>query len=257
MRCYARNPIEPIYSCLSQYCESTFPNAEVLDLHYKLIHTTAYDVLGFEGAPVANTIFPIARERPQPFSSFLPDANLTIGASMQGPFVGHVDYHDINVNKPNDGLPAHDASTGQGFRLHQISPSLSPTDDVSINKPYTDTPSVDGGNQLNPLGSLPFVPIAAAAATSVNRSASLPTSSISSPASFSQTSTTGICSPRRHVCVTCSKTFSRVQDMHRHARNHNPGAPRIDCPFPSCPYTGTKGFTRRDKLTSHWQDRHQ
>lgn len=176
---------------------------------------------------------------------------------MQGPFVGHVDYHDINVNKPNDGLPAHDASTGQGFRLHQISPSLSPTDDVSINKPYTDTPSVDGGNQLNPLGSLPFVPIAAAAATSVNRSASLPTSSISSPASFSQTSTTGICSPRRHVCVTCSKTFSRVQDMHRHARNHNPGAPRIDCPFPSCPYTGTKGFTRRDKLTSHWQDRHQ
>ncbi|MCJ1261616.1 hypothetical protein MMC22_001482 [Lobaria immixta] len=244
------------YLCLSRHCESTFPNAEGLDRHYKLVHRTPYDALDFEGAPLANnTIVSSAGEPSQPLSSFHPD-NLAIGTPLHGPFVGHVDYHDINVNEHNGGLPAHGASSRDAFGMHQSSPSLSFVDDLSFNnEPHIYASSVVGGDQSHTPALLPFVPIAPAP-TIVSPPTSLP-ASISAPVPPPQTPTTRALPPRRHVCPTCSKTFGRAPDMHRHARKHNPGAQRIDCPSPGCPYTGPKGFLRSDKLTSHWQNRHQ
>lgn len=274
----------PIYPCLSPNCEGTFPNAEVLDRHYKLVHGTPYDALGFEGAPLANAstaIFSTAEEPLQPLSSFRSGANT--GGSLHGSFVGHAGYHDITVNEHNGRLP--NENFRDAFGLHQRSPSLSMVDDFSITEPHTYASSIVGGNQLDTPGLLPFVPITAASTTSVSQLASvisadqlkapalLPfvpiaaASIISSPPALltlitppappPQMPTTRALSPRRHACPTCGKTFSRAPDMYRHARKHNPGAQRIDCPSPGCPYTGAKGFLRSDKLASHWQNRHQ
>ncbi|MCJ1266682.1 hypothetical protein MMC22_006567 [Lobaria immixta] len=138
------------FTCLFPYCESTFPNAEDLDRHYKLVHRTPYDAPSFEGDPLANTIFSIAGEPSQPLSSFLPDANLAIEASKQGLFVGHVDYHDITSP-----------------------PNLSLVDGFSINEPHTYASSIVGRNQLDTPGLLPFVPITAASTTSVSQFTSL------------------------------------------------------------------------------------
>ena len=200
--------------------------------------------------------------------------------------MGHLDYHDITVSGHNGGLPAHGASSRDAFRIRQSPPNLSLVDDFSVNEPHTYGSSIVGENQLDTPGLLPFVPITAASTTSVSQltslvggdqlnapallpfvpiapastivspPTSLPTSSISSLAPPPQTPTRAL-PPHRHVCPTCSKTFSRLPDMHRHARKHNLGAQRFDCPFPGCPYTGAKGFLRRDKLASHWQNRHQ
>lgn len=201
---------------------------------------------------MANTIVSSAGEPSQPLSSFHPRGSLAIGASLHGPFVN---YHYTNLNEHDGGLSAHGASFPDAFGMHQSLPSPSLVNDLSfINKPHTYASSVVGGDQFN-TPALRFVPIAAAP-TIVSSPASLP-SSISPPAPPPQTPTTRALPPRRHVCPTCSKTFSRAPDMHRHARKHNPGAQRIDCPSPGCPYTGAKGFLRSDKLTSHWQNRHQ
>ncbi|MCJ1266681.1 hypothetical protein MMC22_006566 [Lobaria immixta] len=260
----------------------TFPNAEILDRHYKLVHRTPYDAPGFEGAPLANTIVSTAEKPAQPLSSLRSGTNT--GVSLHGPFVGHVGYHDITVNEHDGRLP--NASFHDAFELHQNSPSLSVVDDFSNTEPHTYASSIIGGNQLNIPGLLPFVPITAASTTSVsqltsllgrdqlNAPALLPfvpiaaastisnppawlPSSISPPAPPLQTVTTRALPSRRHACLTCGKTFSRAPDMHRHARKHNPGVQRIDCPSPGCPYTGAKGFLRSDKLASHWQNRHQ
>lgn len=227
----------PIYPCLSPYCESTFQNAEDLDLHYKLIHCTAYDVLDFEGAPLANTIFSTAGNPSQPFSSFPPDGNSAIEASMYGPFVGHVVYNDSTVNERDGGLPDHDVSLRESFGMHQSLPSL----------------SLVNGGQLNTQLLRPFVPIEAAS-TIVSPPTPPATSFISLQAPPHQAPTIGALSPPRHVCATCSETFRRPADMRRHALKHNPSARRYDCLFPGC---RARGFLRRDKLADHVKNMHQ
>lgn len=95
-----------------------------------------------------------------------------------------------------------------------------------------------------------------AASNIVSPTVSPPISSVSPPAPRPQSPTAGVLPPLRNVCPTCSKTFSRVPDMLRHAKTHDPGAQRIDCPSPDCQYKGTNGFLRTDKLRSHLKNRH-
>ncbi|MCJ1266686.1 hypothetical protein MMC22_006571 [Lobaria immixta] len=195
----------------------------------------AYDVLGSEGAPLANTIFSTAGKPSQP--SFPPDGNSAIEAFMHGPFVGHVGYNDSTVNEHNDGLPVHNASLSESFRMAKDSQSLSLVNRVQLN------------SQLL----RPFVPTEAAS-TIVSPPVSLATSLISSPAPPHQTPTIGALSPPRHICATCSETFRRPADMRRHALKHNPSARRYDCLFPGC---RASGFLRRDKLADHVKNMHQ
>lgn len=254
-----------IYPCLSLYCGSTFQNAEDLDLHYKLVHCNPYHEFGFDGVPLANNIRSTAGEPSHPLSSFHSDANLihngsnSIGASLRGgPFVGHVDYsNDISLNQHHGGLPTPEAMVCDAFNMHQSSPSRSLVDDFScINEPQTYASSGFGGDQLNTPALLSSVPIEAAY-TMISPLISLPTAPFSTPAPNLQTPTTGAFPPPCHVCATCGKTFKWAQDVQRHAKIHDPAAQRYDCSFPGCSYTGAKGFLRRDKLKSHWQNRHQ
>ncbi|MCJ1266684.1 hypothetical protein MMC22_006569 [Lobaria immixta] len=316
-----------VYPCLFPHCESNFQNTKDLDHHYKRVHRIFNDELGFEGAPLANAVFSTTGESSQPRLSFSPDANLAIGASLHGLFLGHVDHNDStgdafgmhqspsslslvndfsinkphldalsvvvgdqldvaalmwvvpidlsfrpdanlgNVNKDDGRLSAHNASFGDAFGMHQSSQSLSLVDDFSIHEPHSNAPSAVLRDQLDAAALVPFVPIAAASTTSIsqpvslgggdqlNTSAVLPSvpveatyttvspptllhaSSISSPAPPPQTAATGALSRPRYVCPTCSKTYSRVLDMQRHAKKHDPSAQRIDCPSPGCPYT--------------------
>jgi hypothetical protein len=52
---------------------------------------------------------------------------------------------------------------------------------------------------------------------------------------------------RQPICAHCFKTFTRHSDLRRHARSHDPNAPRISCPFQGC----GKDFPRNDKLAEH------
>lgn len=242
-------------TCLFPYCESTFHNEEDLDLHYKLVHRT---LLGFEGAPLANTIVSTAEEPSQSLSSFRPDVNLVqndshaIKTSLHGPSVGHVEYDDLAMDEQNAGLLTQDASSRDTFEMHQSSSSLSLVDDFSfINNPHAHASSVVGGYHPNNSALLSFVPIEAAS-TIVNLPALLPTS-ISPPAPPPQGPTTGV-RPTRHVCATCRKTFSRPSDMRRHALKYNSSAQRYDCQFPGC---RARGFLRTDKLMDHVRNMHQ
>lgn len=76
-------------------------------------------------------------------------------------------------------------------------------------------------------------------------------------ASTCSTHTTAASAPLRHFCAIRNKTFSQAPNMQRHAKKHNRHAQRINCQFPGYPYTGAKGFLRSNKVTSHWQNRHQ
>lgn len=68
----------------------------------------------------------------------------------------------------------------------------------------------------------------------------------------------GAATPARHACThpTCSSTFKRPSDLHRHAKVHQPGARKYECFVPGCPYRGARGFLRRDKLLSHQRNAH-
>jgi hypothetical protein len=52
---------------------------------------------------------------------------------------------------------------------------------------------------------------------------------------------------RQPTCSHCFKTFTRHSDLRRHARSHDPNAPRFFCPFQGC----GKDFPRNDKLAEH------
>lgn len=220
---------------------------------------------GFDSVSLANNILSTAGEPSHPPSSFHSDAHFihngsnSIGASLHGgPFVGHLDYsNDISLNQHDGGLLTQEARVCDAFNMRQISPSLSLVNDFSlINEPQSYASSGFGRDQLNTPALPSFVPIEVAS-TMVSPPYSVPTPSIAIPAPKLQNPTTGASSPPCHVCATCGKTFRWAQDVQRHAKKHNPAAQRHDCSFPGCSYTGAKGFLRKDKLTSHWQNRHQ
>jgi hypothetical protein len=51
----------------------------------------------------------------------------------------------------------------------------------------------------------------------------------------------------RHHCTDCMESFSRLADLRRHARTHNPNATRFPCTQPGC----GREFRRMDKLSDH------
>jgi len=61
--------------------------------------------------------------------------------------------------------------------------------------------------------------------------------------------TSSVASRRRlaHHCAQCMKSYSRPGDLRRHARSHNPNAPRFSCPQAAC----GRQFLRMDKLKDH------
>jgi uncharacterized Zn-finger protein len=50
-----------------------------------------------------------------------------------------------------------------------------------------------------------------------------------------------------HNCTDCMKSFSRLADLRRHARAHNPNATRFTCSRLGC----GRQFLRVDKLSEH------
>ncbi|KAI4121546.1 MAG: hypothetical protein LQ347_006818 [Umbilicaria vellea] len=104
-----------------------------------------------------------------------------------------------------------------------------------------------------------------AAATRTRANPAGPSSAIAGPSNTpivpavqNLVTVTGIATPARHLCghPTCTSTFARASDLHRHAKIHQPNARRYDCVVPGCPYRGTRGFRRRDKLVSHQRNAH-
>lgn len=55
-------------------------------------------------------------------------------------------------------------------------------------------------------------------------------------------------------CNECTATFTRLDDLRRHNRKHQAISEQFSCPH--CP-VGTKGFTRKDKLTQHLESFHR
>jgi len=53
--------------------------------------------------------------------------------------------------------------------------------------------------------------------------------------------------PSVHQCQYCMKSFSRISDVRRHSRSHNPNAPRFFCSNTNC----NRQFLRMDKLKDH------
>lgn len=163
-----------------------------------------------------------------------------------------MDYNSIAVKKHNNMLSAYDASFQDSFSLQQKSLSPSIVDSFfSINEPLTSAPSVVVGDQTDNTA-LQLANSMETDSTIVSQPASLPVSSISVPFQFPQTATTEVL-PARHVCATCSETFSRLASMRRHALKHDLSAQRYDCSFPSCL---ARGFLRRDKLADHMRNVH-
>lgn len=60
--------------------------------------------------------------------------------------------------------------------------------------------------------------------------------------------TTASSSDGRHRCPTCNRTFSRVTDLERHAKKHDPGMRVYHCDVVGCEYQGNY---RKDKRDAH------
>ncbi len=67
--------------------------------------------------------------------------------------------------------------------------------------------------------------------------------------SSAQMATAPITSSSRSVyqCQYCVKSYSRVGDLRRHSRSHNPNATKFSCPQAGC----GRQFLRKDKLRDH------
>jgi hypothetical protein len=62
-----------------------------------------------------------------------------------------------------------------------------------------------------------------------------------------------------HFCPvsSCPWNFNLPKDLRRHLAQHNPQAPRYQCPVNNCPSTRAgHGFTRPDLLTRHMERFH-
>ena len=55
----------------------------------------------------------------------------------------------------------------------------------------------------------------------------------------------------RSRCTICNTTYSRPEDLSRHARKHNPNATRYYCPKQGCRFSGPSGVLRKDDLRKH------
>lgn len=66
--------------------------------------------------------------------------------------------------------------------------------------------------------------------------------------------------PGHFVCPVdhCGFVTKRWSDLRRHSSTiHCTKAKKFPCSVPWCKYTGENGFTRRDKLTSHFNNVHK
>jgi hypothetical protein len=80
-------------------------------------------------------------------------------------------------------------------------------------------------------------------------------SAVDNPASASGGSGSAmVATPSRslHHCTDCMEPFSRLADLRRHARAHNPNATRFLCTQPGC----GRQFLRMDKLSDHRRRKH-
>lgn len=58
--------------------------------------------------------------------------------------------------------------------------------------------------------------------------------------------------------ANCSKSFKRYSDLLRHASStHCINPQKFPCTFPGCERGGDNGFPRKDKLTSHYNNKHR
>lgn len=125
---------------------------------------------------------------------------------------------------PNDFMGM---TSALGFSTVDVSPSIELTDAVNTD--------VDGANMIH--GSSPAIPTVVSLTLQ--------------PTISSASMTTSALPPRRLPCTHCGKTFGRIGDLNRHARIHNPNAPRYTCPEPGCKFSGMNGMLRKDRLQAH------
>jgi hypothetical protein len=149
---------------------------------------------------------------------------------------------DLGFQGVDNGAAVSLSSYGMNMGSHHVTPSMGhpPTDDhwqqyFNFDLASSTLPS-DQSHDFGPLS--PAV------------GGSYGVSAVDNPASASGGSESAmVATPSRPLynCTDCMKPFSRLADLRRHARAHNPNAIRFSCSRPGC----GRQFLRVDKLSEH------